>query len=73
MGFSSSISMPISYAQSGRIADLPFLDFNSDNNNKENNNLEELYDMVVNLVNNLGNISLSMPFPLSLMDITTHF
>ena len=49
MGFSSSISMPISYAQSGRIADLPFLDFNSDNNNKENDNLEELYDMIPGL------------------------
>src|SRR4029078_2829082 len=30
-------------------------------------------DMVVNLVNNLGNISILMPFPLSLTDITTHF
>ena len=49
MGFSSSISMPISYAQSGRIADLPFLDFNSDNNNKENDNLEELYNMIPGL------------------------
>jgi len=41
--------MPISYAQSGRIADLPFLDFNSDNNNKENDNLEELYNMIPGL------------------------
>ena len=49
MGFSSSISTPISYAQSGRIADLPFLDFNSDNNNKENDNLEELYNMIPGL------------------------
>lgn len=49
IGFSSSISMPISYAQSGRIADLPFLDFNSDNNNKENDNLEELYNMIPGL------------------------
>ena len=60
MGFSSSISMPISYAQSGRIADLPFLDFNSDNNNKENDNLEELYDMIPGLNtkdnNDVGNL-----------------
>jgi len=58
MGFLSSISTPISYAQSGGIADLPFFDFNGDNkfnnnenfygdiNNKENNNLKELYDMI---------------------------
>jgi len=30
-------------------------------------------DRVVNLVNNLGSISLSIPFPLSLIDITAHF
>jgi hypothetical protein len=36
MGFLSSISTPISHAQSDGISDLPFLDFNSDNNNKEN-------------------------------------
>ena len=50
MGFLSSISTPISYAQSGGIADLPFLDFNSDNNNKENDNLKELYDMIPGLI-----------------------
>ncbi|MDN5846257.1 MAG: S8 family serine peptidase [Candidatus Nitrosocosmicus sp.] len=49
MGFLSSISTPISYAQSGGIPDLPFLDFNSDNNNKENDNLKELYDMIPGL------------------------
>ena len=31
MGFLSSISAPISYAQRGGIPDLPFLDFNNDN------------------------------------------
>ena len=60
MGFLSSISTPISYAQSGGIADLPFLDFNSDNNNKENDNLKELYDMIPGLNtkdnNDVGNL-----------------
>jgi subtilisin len=58
MGFLSSISTPISYAQNGGISDLPFLDFDRDNKlnnndnfygdiyNKENNNIEELYDMI---------------------------
>jgi len=61
MGFLSSISTPISYAQSGGIPDLPFLDFDGDNkfdsnenfygdiNSKENNNLKELYDMIPGL------------------------
>ena len=61
MGFSSSISTPISYARSGGIPDLPFLDFDGDNkfdsnenfygdiNSKENNNLKELYDMIPGL------------------------
>ena len=49
MGFLSSISTPISHAQSGGISDLPFLDFNSDNNNKENDNLKELYNMIPGL------------------------
>ena len=60
-GFLSSISAPISYAQSDGIPDLPFLDHNDDNkfnnienfygdiNNKENNNLKELYDMIPGL------------------------
>ena len=60
-GFLSSISAPISYAQSDGIPDLPFLDYNNDNkfnnienfygdiNNKENNNLKELYDMIPGL------------------------
>ena len=60
-GFLSSISAPISYAQSDGIPDLPFLDHNNDNkfnnienfygdiNNKENNNLKELYDMIPGL------------------------
>ncbi len=61
-GFLSSISAPISYAQSGGgIPDIPFFDFNNDNkfnydenfygdiNNKENNNLKELYDMIPGL------------------------
>ncbi len=70
-GFLSSISAPISYAQSDGIPDLPFLDLNSDNkfnnnenfygyiNNKENNNLKELYDMIPGLNtkdnNDIGN------------------
>jgi hypothetical protein len=49
MGFLSSISTPISHAQSGGISDLPFLDFNSDYNNKENDNLKELYNMIPGL------------------------
>lgn len=49
IGFLSSISTPISHAQSGGISDLPFLDFNSDNNNKENDNLKELYNMIPGL------------------------
>ena len=66
-GFLSSISAPISYAQSGGgIPDIPFLDLNDDNkfnnnenfygdiNNKENNNLKELYDMIPGL-NEKGN------------------
>jgi subtilisin len=60
-GFLSSISAPISYAQSDGIPDLPFVDYNNDNkfnnienfygdiNNKENNNLKELYDMIPGL------------------------
>ena len=71
-GFLSSISAPISYAQSGGIPDLPFLDFNNDNkfnnienfygdnNNKENDNLKELYDMIPGLNtkdnNDVGNL-----------------
>jgi len=47
MGFSSSISTPISYAQSSGIPDLPFLDFSSDNNNIGNDNLKELYDIIL--------------------------
>ena len=46
MGFSSSISTPISHAQSSGISDLPFLDFSSNNNNIGNDNLKELYDMI---------------------------
>lgn len=49
MGFLSSISTPISHTQSGGISDLPFLDFNSDNNNKEDDNLKELYNMIPGL------------------------
>ena len=49
MGFSSSISMPLSYAQIGGISDLPFFNFNSDNNNGENDNLKELFDMIPSL------------------------
>ncbi len=46
MGFLSSISTPTSFAQSVGMPDLPFLDFNGNNNNKENDNLKELYDMI---------------------------
>ena len=61
MGFLSSISTPISYAQSIGIPDIPFLDLNSDNkfdnnenfysndNNNENDNLKELYAMISGL------------------------
>jgi subtilisin len=49
MGFLSSISSPTSYAQSVGISDFPFLDFDRDTNNKENNNLKELYDIIPGL------------------------
>ena len=61
MGFLSSISTPISYAQSVGIADLPFLDFNNDDklgnneifygdiNDEENNNLKKLYEIIPGL------------------------
>ena len=61
-GFLSSISAPISYAQSGMVFLIfLFLIYNNDNkfnnnenfygdiNNKENNNLKELYDMIPGL------------------------
>ena len=61
MGFLSSISTPISYAQSVGMPDLPFLDFNYDDklgnndifygdiNDEENNNLKKLYEMIPSL------------------------
>ncbi|HEX7207356.1 MAG TPA: protease inhibitor I9 family protein, partial [Nitrososphaeraceae archaeon] len=49
LGFLSSISTPTSFAQSVGMPDLPFLDFNGNNNNKENDNLKELYDMIPGL------------------------
>ena len=49
MGFLSSNSSPTSYAQSVGIPDFPFLDFDRDTNNKENNNFKELYDMIPGL------------------------
>lgn len=61
MGFLSSISTPISYARGVGMPDLPFLDFSNDNkfdnneifyddnNDKENSNLEKLYDLIPGL------------------------
>ncbi len=49
MGFWSSISTPLLYAQNVGTSNFPFLNFDSDTNNKENNNLKELYDMIPGL------------------------
>ena len=49
MGFLSSISIPTSFAQDVGLSDFPFLNFNGDNNNKENDNLRELYEMIPGL------------------------
>ncbi len=49
MGFLSSIYTPTSFAQNVGIPDFPFLNFNGDTNNKENDNLRELYDMIPGL------------------------
>ncbi len=49
MGFWSSISTPLLYAQNVGTPDFPFLNFDSDTNNKDNNNLKELYDMIPSL------------------------
>ncbi len=48
----SSISTPASYAQSVGIPDLPFLNFNGDISNKENNDIKDLYDMIPGLGKN---------------------
>src|SRR5215210_7640355 len=49
MGFLSSIPTSITNAQSVGFSDLPFMDFKSDNNIKENSNLKELFDIVPGL------------------------
>lgn len=49
MGFWSSISTPLSYSQSIGIPDLPFMNFNGVNNNKDDTNLKDLYNMIPNL------------------------
>jgi hypothetical protein len=49
MGFLSSIPTPITNAQSVGFSDLPFMDFKSDNNIKEDSNLKELFDIVPGL------------------------
>ena len=49
MGFLSSIPTSITNAQTVGFPDLPFMDFKSDNNIKENSNLKELFDIVPGL------------------------
>ncbi len=52
MGFFTSVSTPTSFAQSIGISDLPFLNFDEGNNNKENNDIKKLYDMIPGLGKN---------------------
>ena len=49
MGFLSSIPTSITNAQSVGFSDLPFMDFKSYNNTKENSDLKELFDIVPGL------------------------
>jgi subtilisin len=55
MGFLSSISTPTSFAQDIGIPDFPFLNFNGDTSNKENANIQELYEMIPDLTRDNNN------------------